>query len=85
MTPIPELSLEAKAAQQALLLAALRNSNISTIEAREVLSILHPAGRVMELRKAGWPIITLIRTVYDAQGFPHRSGVYHLNLNEVDE
>jgi hypothetical protein len=85
MPPIFDLSPEARAKQRAILLDALRKADVSTICAREEYSILHPAGRVMELRKAGWQISTLIHTVFDAHGFPHRSGVYHLNASEVVE
>lgn len=45
-------------AQRKRLLEALRNGSISTLEARRNLDILSPAPRVLELRRAGHPILT---------------------------
>ena len=48
-------------AQRARLLAALKaagNRGITTIEARTVLDIMHPSGRIKELRQAGYQILT---------------------------
>ena len=46
-------------AQRQRLLAALRRSPVTTIEARRDLDILHPAGRVKELRhNEGHQILT---------------------------
>ena len=48
-------------AQRARLLAALKaagSTGISTIEARVILDILHPGGRIKELRQAGYQILT---------------------------
>jgi hypothetical protein len=70
------ISSNTKAKQRALLLAAMRQAPVSTIEARETLGISHPAGRIMEARKLGAQIITVSRTVHDAQGRPHRCAVY---------
>lgn len=69
---------EVRARQRAALFAALLDHPASTIFAREVLGISHPAGRVLELRKAGHSITTQSRTIYDAQGRPHKSAVYVL-------
>ncbi|KTD18720.1 Uncharacterised protein [Legionella lansingensis] len=49
---------------------------ISTIEAREVLGILHPGGRIMELRKKGYRIDTHWVEEPDANGVLHRVGLY---------
>lgn len=73
---------DAKANQRAALLAALEVAPVSTVAAREVLGISHPAGRCLELRRLGWPIKTTARTVHDAQGRPHRSAVYVLERAE---
>lgn len=67
-----------KAHQQAALLAALREGPISTVHAREVLGIMHPGGRVLELRRSGHAIVTLRRRVVDAEGRAHTSAAYVL-------
>ena len=69
---------EVRARQRAALFADLLERPVSTIFAREVLGMAHPAGRVLELRRAGHAIATQSRTIYDAQGRPHRSAVYVL-------
>lgn len=68
----------AKEIQRATVLEALRGKPTGTIEFRERYGISHPAGRVLELRKAGHNIKTLSSTVFDAAGRPHRSAVYVL-------
>lgn len=73
-----DISDNAKAKQRVAILKALRAGPVSTIDARESYGVFHPAGRVRELRKAGHRIKTEIRTVLDAQGRPHRCGVYVL-------
>lgn len=65
-------------AQQARLLAALRQNPITTIEAREVLAIMHPAGRIKELRAQGYEIVTLWQTDSDVSKTRHRVGLYCL-------
>ncbi|HAT1846840.1 TPA: helix-turn-helix domain-containing protein [Legionella pneumophila] len=49
---------------------------ISTMEAREVLGILHPGARIMELRKKGYRIDTHWIEESDANGVMHRIGLY---------
>ncbi len=61
--------------QRQRLLAALRQNPITTLEARQDLDIMHPGGRVLELRLQGHPIIT---TWVRQQG--HRIGRYSLML-----
>lgn len=73
-----DISPDAKARQCAAILSALKVAPVSTIEARERLGILHPAGRVLELRKQGHVIATRTRTVYDAAGRPHHCSNYEL-------
>ena len=70
--------IDSKAGQRLRLLAALQTGPVSTIEAREALALLHPAGRVMELRRAGYPIGMVWRIEVDGCGQSHRVGVYHL-------
>lgn len=49
---------------------------LSTMEAREQMGILHPCGRIMELRRRGYRID--MRWIYrdDANGVSHRVGQY---------
>jgi hypothetical protein len=42
--------------QRTRLLDSLRQRSISTIEARRELDIMHPAARIMELRRDGYQI-----------------------------
>jgi hypothetical protein len=68
-----------KAQQRAALLAALSLGPVSTVQAREDLGVLHPAGRVLELRRLGHFIDTVAGSRWDAQGRPHRVAVYVLH------
>ena len=52
--------IQDRAAQRARLLGMLRRGPVSTLEARAV-GIMHPGGRVLELREAGYQIITDIQ------------------------
>lgn len=45
-------------AQEQRLLEALRVGPVSTVHARRLLDVLHPAGRVMTLRAQGFHILT---------------------------
>lgn len=47
------------AAQRARLLQALRLGPVTTLQARSQLDVLHPGGRVMELRRQGHRIATI--------------------------
>lgn len=72
----PDLS---KQAQCDRLLAFLQEHGaIATSECRELLNVMHPGGRVMELRRQGYDIVTTWRSVSDAAGVLHRQGVYVL-------
>lgn len=73
-TPGPSIC----SAQCSALLAALKHHPVSTIEARDSLGISSPAARVLELRKAGWPIETSRATRPDAAGRPHVVALYTL-------
>lgn len=68
----------AKARQRATLYTDLRKGPVSTVHAREVLGIMSPAARIMELRRQGHAIITRVGHVVDAAGLSHRSAVYEL-------
>jgi len=49
---------------------------LSTLEARQLLGIMHPSARIMELRQTGWLIDTHWVHEPDANGVPHRIGLY---------
>ena len=49
---------------------------LSTIQARDEYGILHPCGRIMELRKKGYKIDTHWTSESDANGVLHRVGLY---------
>jgi Helix-turn-helix domain len=65
-------------AQITLLAAALRLYSISTYEASRFLDIYHPAGRIKDLRKQGYNILTVWTTVQTEAGVAHRIGRYVL-------
>lgn len=66
------------AAQRQRLLAALRRQSISTLQARRHLTVMHPAARVMELRKSGLDIATVWCREADENGVLHRIARYVL-------
>lgn len=71
-------SSNTRATQQAAILAALISGPLSTVTAREVLGVLHPAGRVLELKRLGYNIQTLKVTRHDAEGRAHTCAEYSL-------
>jgi len=66
------------AAQRTRLLAHLRRAPLTTLEARERLNILHPGGRIKELRDAGNDIATHWQWEADATGKEHKQALYVL-------
>jgi hypothetical protein len=72
------LRATAREQQRRRLLAALEAGPVSTLEARERLNVMHPGGRVMELRALGYRIVTAWSFEADAWGRPHRVGRYVL-------
>lgn len=63
-------------AQQARILCWLKeNPRLTTFEAR-ARGIVHPAGRIKELREKGVKILTSWVTEPDDQGTPHRIAQY---------
>lgn len=52
------------------------NPKLSTMEARNELGILHPSGKILELRGQGHLIITYWVNEPDANGVMHRVGQY---------
>lgn len=53
-----------------------QSPRLSTLQARNQYGILHPSGRVMELRKTGFKIDTHWISEPDANGVLHRVGLY---------
>ncbi len=53
------LNPNSAAAQRQRLLQALRLGPVTTLQARAELDVLHPGGRVMELRRQGYRIATI--------------------------
>lgn len=68
----------AKARQCAALLALLKVGPVSTVVARELLGVSHPAARVHDLRKQGFTIQTRRTQAVDAWGRSHTVASYHL-------
>jgi len=64
--------------QRLRILKALRHEPITTLEARQLLSICSPAPRIMELRSMGHKIATVWRTDTDSTGQEHRVAQYVL-------
>jgi hypothetical protein len=65
-------------AQRQRLLERLRVASLDTLQARTELDILHPAARVMELRKQ-YCIDTVWVTRHSGAGKPHRVALYVLH------
>lgn len=66
-----QLDNNSVAAQRRRLLSRLEFGPVDTITARRELNILHPAGRIDELRSQGFNIITHRVSLTDDQGFKH--------------
>ncbi len=58
--------------------------SLTTFEARDKLGIMHPGGRILELRRQGYWITTHWSTDYDPLGQAHRVACYVL-LNRTSE
>jgi hypothetical protein len=56
----------------------MENICATTVELRETLDVIHPAGRVLELKAKGWPIITLKQEVPTARGGVRKVAKYVL-------
>ena len=74
-------SPNAAAAQRARILAHLQAGRpLTTIQARRELDVLHPCARVLELRRAGWPISMAWVSEETDAGQRHRVGRYWLEV-----
>lgn len=72
-----------KAAQQMRLLDALQTrAGVTTSDAREQLAVMHPAGRVRELRAKGFDIETHMLWASDDAGVLHRQALYVLHRGD---
>jgi len=57
---------------------------LSTFEAREQLDVMHPGGRIMELRRKGWHI--KMRWIKVNKGLvQHRIGQYFLSSSKTED
>ena len=66
------------AAQRVRLLKALQHGPVTTLDARRKLDILHPAMRVLELRRRGRRIVTVWTRQESDAGIRHRVANYVL-------
>ncbi len=64
--------------QRGRLLARLRSAPLTTLDARGELDVMHPAARVMELRRAGYCIETVTVEKPSPCGQIHRVAQYVL-------
>ncbi|PLK47039.1 helix-turn-helix domain-containing protein [Uliginosibacterium sp. TH139] len=71
------------AAQRARLLDRLRTGPVSTFEARKNLEIMHPAGRIKELKDQGHKIEKLWVQEETETGVLHRIALYVLTGGEA--
>jgi hypothetical protein len=71
--------------QRSRLLEALSKFPVTTLEARRYLDIMHPAGRVKELRRFGWIIETVWIAQATEQRVKHRVGLYVFRGRDDDE
>lgn len=70
---------QSRAMQRLALLRWLQeHQQITTLQARNDLGIMHPAGRVKELRESGCDIATYWQWEADATGKEHKQGLYLL-------
>lgn len=63
-------------AQRARILAELTEAGgrgCTTIRMREIIDVLHPAGRILELREEGHIIHTWLDVTENAQDYKHRN------------
>ncbi|MFC3093005.1 hypothetical protein DRW07_02145 [Alteromonas sediminis] len=68
---------QSRAVQMARLLTYLKeHRRITTLQARHLLSIMHPAGRIKELRQEGHKIEMHWVFDFDSAGKKHKQGLY---------
>lgn len=69
--------------RQAILRYLQTGSHLTTLHARQVMGIMHPAARVQSLRGLGHNIVTHWSVEEDVTGKPHRVAEYVLSHGEV--
>lgn len=69
---------QSASAQRQRILEHLKYSTLTTLHAREQLDIMHPAMRVLELKRRGHSIRTEWATEHSAGGSRHRIARYIL-------
>jgi len=61
----------------------LIQTTVTTTYCRDRMSIMHPAGRITELRKQGWPIGLGWYQQVDASGAKHKAGEYYMRMHQL--
>lgn len=61
----------------------LKHGRATTIDLRDACNVMHPAGRIREMRALGWPIVTAWTWAADHEGRPHRCGLSILSRSGV--
>lgn len=79
--PSPDADVNSASAQRSRLLTALRKGALTTQEARRLLDVLHPAARIMELRRLGHPIDTIWTTDVTSEGNAQGAGKWRTEYN----
>jgi len=74
-----------KATQANAILKALQQSPQTTQAIRVHLNIMHPAGRIKDLRRMGYNIATQKTTQRDVAGNPHTQALYSLEIDDDSE
>ena len=72
----PAYSNSVKSQREIMLRVFNENTSLSTMEARNKYGILHPGGRIKELRQIGHKIETYWVSEPDSNGVIHRVGLY---------
>lgn len=78
----PQYSNDAAAQRSRVLDFLRRYGSLSTLDARHLIDVMHPAARVMELRRFGHEIATVWSHETTPEGGEHRVARYHL-MGEV--
>lgn len=61
----------------------LIDETMTTVQAREILGVMHPSERVKELKKQGWPVETHWYQLEDVAGKTHRAAQYYLQVEKI--
>jgi len=72
------MSENLKAQRHKIMQHIRKHGNMTTVDARN-MGIMHPAARIMELRKQGLNIATNMMEQVDSAGEKHCAGVYTLD------